>query len=238
MEYRYEYLYPRDFLRAVSEMPVFYVPCGLLEWHGDHLPLGLDALKAHGICLRLAGAMQGGIVLPPLYIGRPGYSSYTGTLTYSESLVQGILYETLGQLEKVGAKVAVILTGHYGPAQLTCVKRAAEIYMQERPGMAVIAQAEYEGVEIDGRVPGDHAGIFETSLMQAFDPDRVDMANLMNPPHPPQQYPNPPQYYYAEPAEWKWPPDVTQASAELGERALAAMIAHLKAQVEAALARE
>ena len=46
---RYEEMLPAEFLDAVQHMPVFIVPLGLLEWHADHLPLGQDALKAHGI---------------------------------------------------------------------------------------------------------------------------------------------------------------------------------------------
>jgi creatinine amidohydrolase len=85
-EFRYEYMFPADFLAAVKEMPVFLMPTGLLEWHGNHLPLGQDALKAYGICLETARKLGGGIVLPPNYYGRPGFSTYAGTLTYSEEI--------------------------------------------------------------------------------------------------------------------------------------------------------
>lgn len=235
MEYRYEYLHPPDFLRAVKDLPVFYAPLGLLEWHGDHLPLGLDALKAHGICLRLAQRMGGGIVLPPTYFGRPGYSSYTGTLVYSEGLITEMIYSLLGQLQKVGAKVVVLLTGHYGPAQVDTVKHAANVFMKECPGTAVLARAEYEGLLVDSRVPGDHAGIFETSMMLALQPDLVRMDALEAPLTPPCQYPNPQHYYYHETNDWCWPKDLPEASAELGERALTAMVEHLRDLVLAAL---
>ncbi|MBR5545929.1 MAG: creatininase family protein [Clostridia bacterium] len=82
--FRYEEMLPDEFLHAVEEMPVFIVPTGLLEWHADHLPLGQDALKAHGICEAIVRNLGGGIVLPPNYYGRPGYASYVGTLTFSE----------------------------------------------------------------------------------------------------------------------------------------------------------
>jgi creatinine amidohydrolase len=73
MKIRYEEMTPREFLEAVEKMPVFIVPTGLLEWHGDHLPLGQDALKAHGICLRVAEKLGGGIVLPPQLLGETGF---------------------------------------------------------------------------------------------------------------------------------------------------------------------
>ena len=83
---RYEEMLPAEFLDAMDRMPVCIVPLGLLEWHADHLPLGLDGLKAHGICLRIAEKLDGGVVLPPVYFGRPGFSTYTGTLTFSEAV--------------------------------------------------------------------------------------------------------------------------------------------------------
>jgi len=42
MKVKYEEMTPEEFMQAVSEMPVFIVPTGLLEWHGNHLPLGQD----------------------------------------------------------------------------------------------------------------------------------------------------------------------------------------------------
>ena len=67
--YRYETMLPHEFLKAVEECPVFIIPTGLLEWHGDHLPLGLDALKIHAIALNIAQKLGGGNswthLLPP-----------------------------------------------------------------------------------------------------------------------------------------------------------------------------
>jgi hypothetical protein len=43
-----QFLRPGQLERALRAFPVVYVPFGLIEWHGRHLPLGNDALKAHG----------------------------------------------------------------------------------------------------------------------------------------------------------------------------------------------
>ena len=60
-ECRYEYMFPADFIKAVNELPVFIMPTGLLEWHGNHLPLGQDTLKAYGICMEVARKLGGGL---------------------------------------------------------------------------------------------------------------------------------------------------------------------------------
>jgi creatinine amidohydrolase len=59
---------PDEIVQARSRAPVAYVPVGPLEWHGPHLPLGLDPLHAHAVALR-AAREAGGVVLPPLFAG-------------------------------------------------------------------------------------------------------------------------------------------------------------------------
>ena len=75
--YKYEEMYPDELQSAVETFPVFILPTGLLEWHGKHLPLGLDALKVYAICLEVAEVLGGGIVMPLNYVGRPGSSACT-----------------------------------------------------------------------------------------------------------------------------------------------------------------
>jgi len=68
VEVRYELLKPSQLDQIVRETPIAYLPLGSLEWHGDHLPIGNDAIKAYEICLR-AARVTGGVVLPPLWYG-------------------------------------------------------------------------------------------------------------------------------------------------------------------------
>ena len=73
---QYEEMLPHEFEEALSRFPVAYVPVGSLEWHGRHLALGNDTLKAYGILLKTAETF-GGVVVAPTYWGhmdhwRPG----------------------------------------------------------------------------------------------------------------------------------------------------------------------
>jgi creatinine amidohydrolase len=67
-KFRYEELLPHELADALRQFPVAYVPAGSLEWHGRHLALGNDTLKAYGILLRTA-KRYGGVVVPPTYWG-------------------------------------------------------------------------------------------------------------------------------------------------------------------------
>lgn len=238
MKFKYEELLPHEFLDAVKRMPVFFVPTGLLEWHADHLPLGQDALKAHGICLRTAEKLGGGIVLPPNYYGRPGFSRYTGTLTFSEGCLDTLFTELFYQLKKVGARVIVLLTGHYGECQVDFIKRVSAYFMRENPDVRIIAQPEYEGVLVDGKVPADHAGIWETSMFWHFYPDLTHMEKFLETPEPMLKYENPPHDFYKENAEWNWDQDVLEGSSqELGARAVDIITDYLLGRVTAELSK-
>src|SRR5512141_2955950 len=54
-----QFMRPAQLEKAIRNFPVVYVPFGLIEWHGRHLPLGNDALKAHGILVKCAEEFGG-----------------------------------------------------------------------------------------------------------------------------------------------------------------------------------
>ena len=236
--FKYEEMLPEEFQAAVERMPVFLVPTGLLEWHGDHLPLGQDTLKAYGLCLETARKLGGGIVLPPNYWGRPGFSSYVGTLTFSEAALRPLFLELFEQLQKVGAKVVLLLTGHYGAVQVEFVRSVAEEYIRRGTGLRIIAQPEYEGVEIDGERPGDHAGKWETSMFWYMFPHLTHIQNLKAGVVNVRQYKDPPHYDYREKSRWEWAEGLRKAvSPELGRRAVGIITDHLKELILAELAK-
>lgn len=65
---KYAELRPSEFRNRLQQKPLAYLPLGTLEWHGEHLPLGADALQSEA--LMMAAARQfGGIVYPPIFLG-------------------------------------------------------------------------------------------------------------------------------------------------------------------------
>ena len=65
---RYAELLPHEFRTRLDERPVAYLPMGTLEWHGEQLPLGSDAIISEGLMVRCARKF-GGIVMPPIHLG-------------------------------------------------------------------------------------------------------------------------------------------------------------------------
>jgi creatinine amidohydrolase len=175
--HQYELLLPWQLRAAVSQRPVAFIPLGTYEWHGEHLPVGLDSLTAHGICLR-AAALDGGLVMPPCYYSvGGGHGSYPWTIIKDgPDDIEAQLMFTLQRMESFGLKLAVLFSGHFAPTQLEMIDRIAEKWNQRGGDLKVMATAV-------NRIPGlqfapDHAGIFETTLLAALHPELVHIQRL------------------------------------------------------------
>ena len=70
VEVRATHLRPAEFRERRDAFPAAWLPVGTIEWHGTHLPLGLDGLKSEGLCIEGARAL-GGVVFPGMYYGDP-----------------------------------------------------------------------------------------------------------------------------------------------------------------------
>lgn len=169
---RYEEMLPHELSAAIKERPVAYVPYGSLEWHGKHLPYGVDAFKAHALCVRAAEKF-GGVVLPATYWNPPGpamYGSYQGA---PAAAMEQVFISVFRSLASLGFKVIVGVAGHDVPEELAPLQKAAQ---------AVTVEGSTYGAATYEFMPGDpwsdHAAAYETSLMMVFKPDLVSMSRI------------------------------------------------------------
>lgn len=171
-----ELLLPHEIDDALAKRSVVYIPLGSIEYHSRHLPVGLDGLNAHGVCIR-AAARTGGIVLPALYYGvGGGHTSYPWTImANSGPPLSDLLEETLRRLASFEVKVAVLFTGHFSDEQLVLIDELADRWNASRPSPKALALSVNR---TDARTAPDHAGIFETTLLSSMWPDRVQLDRL------------------------------------------------------------
>ncbi len=176
---RYELMLGREATQRIKEFPVGYLPVGCLERHGDHLPMGLDVIKAHGICCLVAQAI-GGIVFPPhFYSGIhkldanmvQKFTSQWGNL-YTDKTAKDHLKDIIDQIANIGIKVLILYSGHYPMVQRDMIKEIAEEY-NNKGNISIIPVTD-----IDCLGEGDHAGICETSFMLYLDKSLVDMTRI------------------------------------------------------------
>jgi creatinine amidohydrolase len=184
-EVRLEFLRPKEVVEAQAACPTIFQPLGTIEWHGVHNVLGVDAVKAHALCVR-AARKGGGVVSPTLYGGVGGVNQpHTFIMDPENNIYSRLLRPWLEQLcremARDGFRAIIILTGHYGAAQQIVVRETA-VRMSRALGIPVLGTPEYF-LALDVGYTGDHAAWGETSLMMHLYPDTVDLSRLDDPPH-------------------------------------------------------
>jgi len=185
-EVQWERLFPDELEAALAACPAVYLPYGLCEPHGPQNALGMDALRAHGICCR-AAAEFGGIVAPPSYwhIHELGiYAAWAEPLIGEARhwltaippwlFLKNLCYH-LRAVDALGFKAAIAFTGHGGPhnADLPLVAEVMQPHLAMR--FDIVHDGGFDGVDY---VIGNHAGQGETALLWALDPDCVDTSRL------------------------------------------------------------
>jgi creatinine amidohydrolase len=190
---RFDELLPHEFRKRLAERPIAYLPLGTLEWHGEHLPLGSDALQSEGLMIECARRL-GGIVMPPIHLGpdraKPAEEGKTLVgMDYANSTtpprqLDGSCYwvppgfhlmmvdAILAQLQRAGFR-AVFADGH-GPSRTSWVENLTE--RQARFGLKLFGVTRDIGRQWKSQV--DHAARNETSLVMHLRPDLVDLSQL------------------------------------------------------------
>ena len=155
---------------------VCILPFGVLEKHGDHLPLGTDALTAHAIAVR-AAEQEPALVFPLFYFGMNTHAKCEpGAFALKFELLLPVLESVCDEIARNGCPRILIYNTHGGNQQLLgyflqllldrpkpyCVYTH---FVLDTPEPPAAAGAE---AEIDG-----HAGELETSILLYEHPDLV-----------------------------------------------------------------
>jgi creatinine amidohydrolase len=173
---KYEEMLPYEFEDALQRFPVAYAAFGSLEWHGRHLALGTDSLKAYGILMKTAEKF-GGIVVPPTYWGHmntygkpcchPGLPSESVD-SFFTAIFQGLVV--------AGFKVIIGVTGHDIDEQLDSLQKAVDsISVDGTSAGFAMKEGDLYDLEADKM---DHAGYWETSIMMYLHPELVDLEQI------------------------------------------------------------
>lgn len=188
---KYTELRPEAFAERLRHKPLAYLPLGTLEWHGEHLPLGADAIQSEALMVACARRF-GGIVLPPLFLGPDRRmvlddgSSLVG-MDYAKStspqrqlpgscywvsydFFAALLENILAQLKRAGF-TAVFADGH-GPSRRSWVEHIPQ--WEQQFGLRLLGITD--DLKPNWQYMTDHAAKNETSIMLHVAPDLVDLA--------------------------------------------------------------
>ncbi len=200
---RYQEMLPHEIVAAREACPIAYVPLGGIEWHGEHLAVGNDTLKADMLAVRCAEA-AGGLAMPALWWGEPREAylmeanaadraliaekmhlpaenfapGYMGRSVYeADRAYVELLVHICRQLMSLGFKVITLIAGHY-PIRNHAQAAAEWFNLTARGATRAWACSGYELVQDEIPCAGDHAGGWETALLLALRPECVDLSRL------------------------------------------------------------
>ncbi|MBQ4528225.1 MAG: creatininase family protein [Clostridia bacterium] len=111
----WENLREEEFKDAIKKSNgVCILPIGCLEKHGQHMPVGTDAIQAAEFA-RIAADKEYAVVFPTMYFGeKTGAGEFAGTVMFSAKLRFDILTETCREIARNGFKKILIYNCHGG----------------------------------------------------------------------------------------------------------------------------
>ena len=175
----WEELTASDFVLAVKQSEgVCLVPLGVIEKHGQHLPLGTDVYTAREICRR-AAAREYCIIYPYFFMGQIFEAqNQPGTIAYSPELLYQLLDETCKEISRNGIKKIILVNGHGGNnawLQYFCQVQLAtpRDYAVYAVTPSVSQDVQRKITELRKTATGGHADEVETGTMMAVRPDLV-----------------------------------------------------------------
>ncbi|MFC1551946.1 creatininase family protein [Candidatus Latescibacterota bacterium] len=190
---RFSDLLPHEFRSRLAEKPLAYLPMGTIEWHGEHLALGSDAIQSEELMIACAERF-GGIVMPPIHLGPdrsklmddgsqligmdyadstiPPHQLAGSCYWISAGLFDSLIDAILDQIKRADF-TAVFADGH-GPSRWSWVEGIKE--REARFGLKLLGVTS--DIAGDWKSQVDHAARNETSLMMNYRPDLVDLSQL------------------------------------------------------------
>jgi len=194
---------PHEIIGRRKKFPAAFIGLGGLEWHGEHLAVGNDALKAEKLC-ELAAEKTGGFAFPTLWYGEPRitrlievkyedtrshmkfkkhkfsekYRGYKKSPEEQIKFYKELLFHTLVQMNSLEMKAVCLLCGHYPLHEWA--SEVAEEFNSIFSDTQVFAGIEFHYPKKSKCVGGDHAAKWETSYLWYLRPDCVDMSIFLN----------------------------------------------------------
>ena len=179
---QWESLTSGDFVKAIEQSHgTCVLPFGILEKHGQQLPLGTDLLNIRYVAIN-AAHKEFAVVFPEYYFGQIFEARHEpGTIAYGASLQLELLQATTDEMARNGCKKVIIANGHGGNEHLLPFFAQAQLqtphdYVAYIFGLADLDRAGRPAL----KSPHDmHAGEAETSHTMISAPDTVhlDRAN-------------------------------------------------------------
>jgi creatinine amidohydrolase len=157
---------------------------GVIEKHGEHLPLGTDLFTAHEIACR-AAEVEPAIVFPEYYFTQIHEAKHQpGCIAIKAEMMWNMLENVCDEISRNGLKKIIFVNGHGGNNNflphfvhmMLEKQRDYMIYMHQ--GWSRHPDFEEKWNQLKETTEDGHAGEQETSVVMAIRPELVRMEDL------------------------------------------------------------
>ncbi|MEM1445007.1 MAG: creatininase family protein [Planctomycetota bacterium] len=191
--------FPEELGPVLQQSPIAYLPFGTVEWHGPHLPLGVDVYKVDAFVERSV-AMTGGVVFPTITWNRNTIRAVDGVEhegmehvcrhllpgnyhLLSEATFEALVGDMVTACFRRGFKVVCVWRGHNARVLVDSLPKLQRKLQAQFPERRLVVHSiddlllSHDEKATLGCLP-DHAGKWETSVMLALRPDLVRLERL------------------------------------------------------------
>lgn len=179
---KWEELTSKKFHEVIENNPVCLLTFGVIEKHGDHLPLGTDFLNVHRLAV-LATELEEAVVFPPFYFGQILEARcFPGTIALPSILLMKLVQTIMNEIGRNGIKKIILVNGHGGNNAFLTFLAQSQLE-QEYPYQVYLYQgASPEKTKLYQETTTTkwhgHACECETSISLANHPSLVDMSKI------------------------------------------------------------
>lgn len=174
---KWEDLTSTDFKKAVKETKVCILSLGVIEKHGEHLPLGTDMINAYRISC-MAAEKESAVVFPQFYFGQINEARcFPGTIAIGPKVLFDLLYEVVEEIGRNGFQKIIFYNGHGGNAdflryfnQCTLSEEKSYYLYGYRPKWDIYKDIMEEEI--------NHSGEWETSVVLGHAEELVKMERI------------------------------------------------------------
>lgn len=209
-----------DFSAGLEMTRTVIIPCGSVEEHGPHLPLGTDTIHVYEVCKETSKRIPV-FVAPPFFYGVcRSTRNHPGTVGIRASTLRTLTADLLSDLYRQGLRHFLIISGHASSLQISCLTEVGEELLLKYPDIRVavlsILDLGMDGwQEIIVTEDDSHAGEVETSVMLHLRPQLVGEAR-------PREWPRFPRHLLVRDKLRYWPGgvwgDASQATRKKGQQ--------------------
>ena len=178
-----------DFKSEVEKCEgVCILPLGVIEKHGDHLPLGTDLFTANEVACR-ASKIESAIVFPDYYFTQIHEAKHQpGCIAIKGDIMWTLLENVCDEIARNGLKKILLVNSHGGNNSF--LRYFVQMMLESQKDYVIyLYQAWTFSPELSEKwkqirqtTEDGHAGEEETSVMMALMPDKVKLEDLSDAP--------------------------------------------------------